>query len=806
MAVGILAGSEFYRGKIDLFKNFDFTKMEQYERYQMDADTVEVIRRTLQEFLVPSDGNNQWEVSIGGKNFADTMRTVQRLFKDCEVVPYIYRIPNIETHGADEVFHSRIHLAAGFSDNTLYSTPGSAFYDTDNTTQQQFFSSCRASENRVAGNNNDGYEYDTLFSSNYSTPQSTNWLYKMPFSKSGKVVMMPTLIKGSQITEPTYPAETPKWAVIKDYDDVFEYNVSIIEFRNISNFGDRYPNYYKLNRLTFFGNDSDGNYSATNQRTKTGTYTKNDGTTEQGASSLVFFVKINHPFYQNGTEVISTYSYACFNFLSLFFSRGLGDKNEAFFKNADTNMIDTSFRSFGGWFDPIYGQKQPFALTYPPFPYVMSKLHPLFKDNSICITTLSGTQDLEHNTGGNPVGNGSILFTKNPDAFVAFFRKNNIPASLIQDEITSKNTEDWKDVDVSTPQPGSGGYTPEIGGGSYDETPDDAITGAEANTSQAFLNSSYVLDKTDVRALQQALINTDFSAFVKTIFQNNPEQGIINLISYPINLGALTTAQKTDVVVIGCNLNEKAGELPVHGKKVESLQTRFYLGEFYIKEKYHSFADYDSTHISIYLPFVGYQSLDASIVMGRHLKIYFNIEYADGSIMYIIYCSNDRGETPNGYFPLITYQGQCGTVIPLSIAQSQQANMNKIMSGINLVKGTAESIASMNPMPLIGAAGGAALSAASNKPTYTTPSAPAQGIHAYAVSNPNQCFLIISYPRANIPAGYGSFNGYATQITAKLSELSGYTMCDNTVRIDLPCTEAERDMLKSLLTSGIVIN
>ena len=48
MAVGILAGSEFYKGKIDLFKNFDFTKMEEYERYQMDADTVEVIRRSLQ--------------------------------------------------------------------------------------------------------------------------------------------------------------------------------------------------------------------------------------------------------------------------------------------------------------------------------------------------------------------------------------------------------------------------------------------------------------------------------------------------------------------------------------------------------------------------------------------------------------------------------------------------------------------------------------------------------------------------------------------------------------------------------------
>ena len=131
--------------------------------------------------------------------------------------------------------------------------------------------------------------------------------------------------------------------------------------------------------------------------------------------------------------------------------------------------------------------------------------------------------------------------------------------------------------------------------------------------------------------------------------------------------------------------------------------------------------------------------------------------------------------------------------------------MNKIIAGVNLAKGAITSIASMNPAPIIAAGAGAAISAATNKPYYSTPSAPAQGAHAYAISNPNQCFLIISYPRSNVPEGFGKFNGYATQLSAKLSELTGFTLCDNTARIDLPCTEEERNMLKAILTSGIVI-
>lgn len=798
MAVGIMAGSEFYKNSINLFKNLDFSKLDQYERYQMNEETATIIKKTLSEYLVPVDDFfESWKVAMGGEEYAETIKSIQRLFAGCEVIPYIYRIPEIHTYGGNEAFHTRIHMPCGFVDNILFNNPPSMIYDTDNTKTQHMYTASRTADNSVIGDNFKGFSWNTKFQ-NFSTPTADNWLYNLNISKSGKVVAKPLFLRSDDIEPDPQILTGMKYAVLDKLANVYGINISIADpFQNLSNFPSKYPGLYKLSGLDFYDNTNDGNYSETYQRTLTGSYVNNAKQATAGKSSLVFFVKINKPFYRNGTKVLSDYSYACFNFLSLFFGRGIGDKNEDFYKNTN-HMLDTSFRTFGGW-EPDLAVPRVSTLLFPPFPYFMSKLSSYFK-GSIVISTISS--DNETSDPGNAEKNGSILFAK-PEQFIKFFRDNGIPASIIDKELTSQNTETWQEVGL--PEPGSGGYTPEIGGGSYDDTPDDAITGAESNTSQTFLNSSYVMDKIDVKALQEALINTDFSTFLKTVFQNNPQEGIINLISYPINLGALTTAEKTDVTVIGCNLTEKNPTVPVKGKKVSSLQTRFYLGEFYVKEKYHSFADYGSTSISIYLPFVGYQSLDTSIVMGRHLKVYFNIDYADGGIMYIIYCSNDRGEAPNGYFPLITFQGQCGTAIPLSTAQSQQANMNKVLAGLNLVKGAVSSVASMNPIPLLQAGAGAAISAANNKPSYSTPSAPAQGVHAYAISDPNQCFLIISYPRANIPEGFGEFNGYATQLTAKLSDLSGFTLCDSTAKIDLPCTEEERDMLKSLLTSGIVI-
>lgn len=800
MAVGIMAGAEFYKNSINLFNNFDFSKMDEYERYKMNDETANIIQKTLSEYLVPKDDIfESWKVCMGGEEYAESIKSFQRLFTDCEVIPYIYRIPNINTYGDNDAFHSRIHMPCGFVDNILFNNPGKMIYDTDNAKAQHIYTASRTTENNVIGDDFVGYAYNTNFS-NYSTPTADNYLYKMNVSKSGKVVAKPLFLRSDDIEPDPQLLTGMKYAVLRKLSNVYGINISIADpTQNLSGFAKKYPGYFKLSSLDFYDNTNDGHYSASNQRQLTGTYTNHSNVSTSGKSTLIFFVKINKPFYQNDVKVLSEYSYACFNFLSLFFGRGIGDKNEDFYKNNSKTMIDTSFRSFGGW-EPGLAVPAVSTLFFPPFPYFMSKLSSYFKD-SIVISTINS--DSETTAPGNAEKNGSILFAKSKDQFIRFFRDNGIPASIIDEELTSQNTDTWQEVEE--PQPGSGGYIPEIGGGSYDETPDDAITGAEDNTSQTFLNSSYVMDKTDVRALQQALVNTDFSAFLKTVFQNNPTEGIINLISFPINLGALTTAQKTDVVVIGCNLTEKSPDIPVHGKKVDSLKTRFYLGEFYVNEKYHGFADYDSTRISIYLPFVGYQSLDTSIVMGRHLKIYFNIDYSDGGILYIIYCSNDRGENPNGYFPLITYQGQCGTAIPLSTAQSQQANMNKIIAGVNLAKGAITSIASMNPAPIIAAGAGAAISAATNKPSYSTPSAPAQGAHAYAISNPNQCFLIISYPRSNVPEGFGKFNGYATQLSAKLSELTGFTLCDNTARIDLPCTEEERNMLKAILTSGIVI-
>ena len=74
MAVGIMAGAEFYKNSIKLFNNFDFSKMDEYERYKMNDETANIIQKTLSEYLVPKDDFfESWKVCMGGEEYAESI-------------------------------------------------------------------------------------------------------------------------------------------------------------------------------------------------------------------------------------------------------------------------------------------------------------------------------------------------------------------------------------------------------------------------------------------------------------------------------------------------------------------------------------------------------------------------------------------------------------------------------------------------------------------------------------------------------------------------------------------------------------
>ena len=806
MSVGLYKNNSFSAGSNKLFADFNFNNLDNYEKYEMDNGTAQSIQNTLRNHITPPEDDvilkTEWETAMGGDygNQAvrlQTIKTMAEIFKECEVIPYIFRIPEISLK--QNQCHSAIHGPFGwFPGASFPAITSDNLYNSEKTTNTLIYSGNRTTKEGQTKSVNGGYLWFPYEKTNGTLYDNTSILYNMKFSKSGKVVGTVEYPDISKLQN------TDKWYAKKIDDNeisqVYGFNV---EDTSLTEFKRKYSSWKKVSSLTFYDNTNDGTYTKSNPRKTSGFVENAEGKQIKGKSLLVFFVKIKTPFVNaDGTTdgTMPTESYVCFNFLSLLTQHGIGSDNNTFF-NAFPDLVSYEDTFFSNFYtiediDKFVINVQPTYLYYIPFSYFLKQDTSFFDDCELFVSSYT-------NTVNNPTQSGSFILSPDGKAFERFFRANGIPVSNDKNEVLYKNTDDWTQVS-GAPAPGSGGYAPEIGGGSYGDRPDDAITGAQNNTSQAFLNSSYILNKLNVKRLQEALINTDFSVFLKTIFQNDPAQGIISLMSFPINFDNLVSAEETDVVVVGCNLSEKSSTGSVKGKKVDAMKTRFYLGEFYIKEGYHSFADYNATNISIYFPFCGFSTLPTEMVMGRKIRIYFDLDYSDGSIMYVVYCANNRGDNPSGFFPLQTQNGQCGTTIPLSQAHSRDANQAKLNAALKV--GVAAAGAATGNVGALALAGAGAIDTAANaKPQYTAPSSIASGSHAYAISDPNQCFIVISYPRANIPSQYGSFNGFPTQITDKLGNYKGFTQCDSTVRVEIPATENEKDMIKSFLVNGIVI-
>lgn len=67
-------------------------------------------------------------------------------------------------------------------------------------------------------------------------------------------------------------------------------------------------------------------------------------------------------------------------------------------------------------------------------------------------------------------------------------------------------------------------------------------------------------------------------------------------------------------------------------------------------------------------------------------------------------------------------------------------------------------------------------------------------------------YIIISRPTLSMPANYGHYHGYPSNITTGLSSLKGYTEVGNIHLDNIPCNSVEEDMINRLLRGGVIIN
>ena len=271
-------------------------------------------------------------------------------------------------------------------------------------------------------------------------------------------------------------------------------------------------------------------------------------------------------------------------------------------------------------------------------------------------------------------------------------------------------------------------------------------------------------------------------SFVETIkkVQNDPMEAIISLHSLPMSLSSGTAECRIGNFNSGITMNT-----------VSSQYVKRDLGSLYIPEHWASALDYGPYNtVDIFLPYVGVRSLQIDDVVGKTLKVEYNVDILSGATVVSVMCGNSV---------LYTYNTSLISYHPISqssfgpLYQSIANGMGNVISGA--VAGG------------IGGAVGGALGSAINVAMSKHSTVSRGG----SIGGNSGClggfvpYLIIHRPIQSLASGFAHFKGYPSNITATLGSVSGYTEVESVHLDGITCTDNEKAEIEALLYNGVIL-
>ena len=213
-------------------------------------------------------------------------------------------------------------------------------------------------------------------------------------------------------------------------------------------------------------------------------------------------------------------------------------------------------------------------------------------------------------------------------------------------------------------------------------------------------------------------------------------------------------------------------------------------GTLNVQEFWGSYLDYSPyTKMSLYLPYIGIIPLDIDDVMNASIAIKYHVDVLSGACVAYVLCNGTQ---------LYTYVGQCSSNVPIT--------SNDFTNTVNGILGIAGALGKLSADG--GASAPTAISeVAANAINALKPNIQKSGAMSgtgglMGVQTP---YLICQRPRQSVPHNQNTFTGYPANITAKLSDLSGYTEVESIHLDGLSATQEEQQEIMDLLTSGVII-
>lgn len=273
----------------------------------------------------------------------------------------------------------------------------------------------------------------------------------------------------------------------------------------------------------------------------------------------------------------------------------------------------------------------------------------------------------------------------------------------------------------------------------------------------------------------------------KKLFQD-PMEGIIGLAIVPVSPS------------IGGSRNVKIGNIDsgVNMPYLASNWREIDCGWCSIEKYVGCFMDADPyTKISIYLPFIGIRQLSADDINGGSIHVVYHVDVLTGACSCFIQHSS-RGV-------LYTYNGSCITNVPITAVNFSGAIQNAVsavISGIGVAAGAATGAAPITAMGAMGLLNSAANTAINSKTHIQRSGNLGGGAGILSILNP---YVIIERPSLSVPDKMQHFIGQQCNITYKLSQLSGFTMCEYVHIEDCTATADEISEIETLLKTGVFL-
>lgn len=231
----------------------------------------------------------------------------------------------------------------------------------------------------------------------------------------------------------------------------------------------------------------------------------------------------------------------------------------------------------------------------------------------------------------------------------------------------------------------------------------------------------------------------------------------------------------------------------------------YLLGKFQFNKSSYLDVEPYSTY-ELYLPFVDFVTLKSSDILGCEIRIYYVIDYANGTGNAIIY-----NHTKD--YVISSYKITIGVKIPLNTTNAQSINDSKNQVGINIATSTIAgtlggAIKGGVAGAVIGGLAGLGISSFKGVETlsYLHEKASA-GVHSgyEGVYNPLLPYIKKTKYVKKTNTEYQEYFGKPFEKYEQLSALKGFTKIKDIHLNSLKITKSEIDELYTLLTNGIIL-